>query len=316
MIAFTICSNNYLAKACVLLKSIKSTSNIKVYLCLADQKAEDIDYISLGFEDVIVPEQLDIKNLQWQLENYNIIELNTALKGAAFKYLFSRSTTELIYYFDPDIKIYKSVDTFGKFWGDGFILLTPHILSPIPLDGRFPGENLFLNHGIYNLGFLGLKRSAIADNFLNWWIERLAEKCIIDLKEGFFTDQIWVTMVPLFFKNVTILKHPGFNAAYWNLHERNIVFKDSNALVNGTEDLYFYHFSSFDLNLKHLVPTDNARYTFENRSEMLALYKDYLTDLKQFENTKYPAYLYYNGIYPKPKERVSIIDRIIKRLQR
>ncbi|MRX75622.1 hypothetical protein GJU39_05925 [Pedobacter petrophilus] len=317
MIAFTICANNYLAKACVLLKSIKLHSNIKVYLFLADNKADGIDYNSLGFDSVIVPEQLEIENLQWQLENYNIIEFNTALKGPAFKYLFLKTSADIIYYFDPDIKVYQPLESFNNFWNGKSILLTPHILSPIPFDGLFPGENLFLNHGIYNLGFLGLKRSVMANNFLNWWSERLAEKCIIDLNEGYFTDQIWITLVPLLFNDVTILGHPGFNAAYWNLHDRYIIFKDGKAAVNDAEELYFYHFSSFDVTLQKLVPSDNARYNFNNRSEMTALYEDYLNDLKQFETANYKSFLYFDGLYPKPKgNNISLMDRIIRRIRR
>jgi len=315
MIAFTICSNNYLAKACVLLKSIKSKGDTPVYLFLADCKSDHIDYSLLGFDDVVIPEQLEIENLQWQLENYNIIEFNTALKGPAFKYLFSKTKGDIIYYFDPDIKIYQPLELFNRYWNNKSILLTPHILSPIPFDGLFPGENLFLNHGIYNLGFLGLKRSEVTEDFLNWWNQRLAHKCIIDLKEGYFTDQIWLTLAPLLFKDVCVIEHPGFNAAYWNLHDRSIEFKDGTALVNKTEDLYFYHFSSFDVKLEQLIPTDNARYNFNSRKEMIALYTDYLNDLLHYNMTNYESFNYYNGIYPKLKKyNPSIIARIKRRL--
>lgn len=315
MIAFTICSNNYLDKACVLLKSIKSKGNIPVYLFLADCKSDNISYSLLGFDEVVIPEQLEIENLQWQLENYNIIEFNTALKGPAFNYLFSNTREDIIYYFDPDIKIYQPLELFNRYWNNKSILLTPHILSPIPFDGLFPGENLFLNHGVYNLGFLGLKRSEITKDFLNWWNQRLAHKCIIDLKEGYFTDQIWLTLVPLLFKDVCVIEHPGFNAAYWNLHDRSIEFKDGTALVNKTKDLYFYHFSSFDVKLEQLIPTNNARYNFNTRNEMIALYADYLNDLLQFNMTNYKSFNYYNGIYPKIKKHDhSILARIKRRL--
>lgn len=316
MIAFTICSNNYLDKACVLLKSIKSKGNTPVYLFLADCMSEDIDYPTLGFDDVVLPEQLNIENLQWQLDNYNIIEFNTALKGPAFKHLFSKTSADIIYYFDPDVKVYQNLENFNSFFANNVILLTPHILQPIPFDGLFPGENLFLNHGIYNLGFLGLKRSQTVFDFLNWWAERLAEKCVIDLREGFFTDQIWITLVPLLFKYVTVLNHPGFNAAYWNLHERHIVLKDGNVTVNEKKELYFYHFSSFDIKLQKLVPAVNARHNFNNRNEMLGLYEDYLNDLVTFREKNYQSFGYYNGVYPtkKKEKKISIMSRIAKRL--
>lgn len=316
MIAFTICSNNYLAKAQVLLNSIKIKENVKVYLFLADQKSIAIDYLELGFDKVIIPEELGIPNLQWQLENYNIIEFNTALKGPAFKYLFKETSADLIYYFDPDIKIYQPLSLFNNYWNGKSILLTPHILIPIPFDGLFPAENLFLNHGIFNLGFLGLKRSEIAMKFLDWWNERLAKKCIIDLKEGFFTDQLWLNLAPILFKDVNIIIHPGFNAAYWNLHDRYIEFSNGIGIVNQTEDLFFYHFSSFDPKLETLIPMKNPRYDFNSRNEMIELFQDYLNDINKYNHIDYKLFIYYNGTYPKPKANIqkNLLKRIITKL--
>lgn len=314
MIAFTICSNNYLDKAAVLLNSIKIQSDITVYLFLADQKSEYINYDELGFDKILTPEQLDIINLQWQLENYNIIEFNTAIKGAAFNYLFKFTQAKTLYYLDPDIKVYQPLNNFDEFWKNYSILLTPHILKPIPMDGLFPEENLFLNHGIYNLGFLGLRRSEVTVKFLNWWSERLTKKCIIDLKNGYFTDQIWFNLVPLLFESVYILNHPGFNAAYWNLHERTIELKDGKFKVNEREDLFFYHFSCFDMNLEYLTPKANPRYTFQNRPEMRALYSDYLKDIIHYTNTNYKSVKYYNSLYPIRQKTTPIGIRILKRI--
>ena len=316
MIAFTICSNNYLVKAQVLLNSLKAHEEVKVYLFLADQRSPAIDYLKIGFDKVITPEELEIPNLQWQLENYNIIEFNTALKGPAFKYLFSKTEEHILYYFDPDIKVYQPLSLFNNYFNGKSILLTPHILAPIPFDGLFPGENLFLNHGIYNLGFLGLRRSEITNNFLIWWNERLANKCIIDLKEGFFTDQIWVSLVPLLFKDVSVIEHPGFNVAYWNLHDRKIEYTGNNIKVNKTEDLFFYHFSSFDPQIEKLIPAENARFDFINRNEMLKLYQDYLSDIIKYSDTNYHSIQDYNDYYPKikPIKQRSLVSRIINKL--
>ncbi|MXV52825.1 hypothetical protein GS399_17775 [Pedobacter sp. HMF7647] len=315
-IAFTICSNNYLNKALVLLKSIKSQNAVPVYLFLADEKSDQINYAGLGFEKVITPDELDIPNLQWQLENYNVVEFNTAIKGVAFKYLFKHTGASTVYYFDPDIKVYRPINAFEQFWENTSILLTPHILEPIPFDGLFPGENLFLNHGIYNLGFLGLKRSGSSDKFLNWWCERLAEKCVIDLKEGYFTDQIWFNLVPLLFKDVTVAEHPGLNAAYWNLHDRSIKLIGGNFKVNDTEDLFFYHFSSFDKFLKQLMPRADGRFTFENRPEMIKLYTDYLYDLQKENSHDYNSINYYNSKYPFQIPSVSLAKRITNKIIR
>ncbi len=316
MITFTICSNNYLQKAKVLVDSIKKNEDVKVYLFLADSLSPQIDYKALGFDAVVLPEELGIPNLQWQLENYNIIEFNTALKGEAFKYLFKNTEAETLYYFDPDIKVYESVSKFAPQWENGKILLTPHVLTPIPFDDKFPGENLFLNHGIYNLGFLGLKRSKEADAVLDWWCERLSEKCIIDLSKGYFTDQIWFTLVPLLFNKVTVLKHQGFNASYWNLHERKITKLDNKFKVNENDALYFFHFSSFDKSIDKLMPSDNPRYTFKTRPELISLFEDYGNDLEGVKQFHFQDITYFEGRFPLPKPQRSLINRIGSRIKR
>src|ERR1017187_7472506 len=37
-----------------------------------------------------------------------------------------------------------------------------------------------------------------------------------------FVDQKWINLAPCFFENVKILKQPGCNMAFWNLHERHL----------------------------------------------------------------------------------------------
>ena len=59
-----------------------------------------------------------------------------------------------------------------------------------------------------------------------------------------FTDQRWVDFVPSFFDH-HILKDPGYNVAYWNLHGREVFSDGDRYLVDGVP-LRFFHFSGFD----------------------------------------------------------------------
>lgn len=319
MIAFTICSNNYIPKAQVLAASIKLKGSLdEVYLVVADSTDETIDYHNLGFDKVIFPHQLEIDNLQWMLENYSIVEFNTALKPFAFQYIFSNTTHNTAYYFDPDIKVYKPLAEFESFWENTDVVLTPHALTPIPLDDKFPGDNLFLNHGSFNLGFIGLRRSDTATNLLDWWSKRLAEYCIIDLKEGYFVDQIWCNLIPIYYREkVTITNHPGWNAAYWNLHERNIVLAEDIFLVNNNNALFFYHFSSFDNNMISLSPGGvKARYSFQSKPELKALYQDYKNSLSSYNLVYFKSLVYFNGAYPLKPPSVPMHKRVSRKIKR
>ncbi|HWJ92188.1 MAG TPA: hypothetical protein VNR87_13815 [Flavisolibacter sp.] len=317
MIAFTICSNNYLSKAQVLAASIREKSDAPIFLVLADEKNDAVDYDALGFDNVIIPEELPVFHLKDMKERYNVIEFNTALKPFAFTYFFESTNVDSVYYFDPDMRVYEPLETFEDFWRDEKIVLTPHILSPLPFDGKFPGENLFLNHGNYNLGFIGLRRSKVTQDFLHWWSERMKTHCIINLKEGFFVDQLWANLLPVFYKQaVKISDHPGWNMAYWNLHERVISKRNGRWYVNESAPLFFYHFSSFDPQLLHLSPGgEAARFRFADFAELELMYQEYKRELERFEPARFRPIPYFNGMYPIPPRHVSIPERVVRKLK-
>lgn len=314
MIAFTICANNYIYKAQVLADSIQHTSAIPVYLVLADERSDLIDYSSLNFAGIINPEDLAIPNLQWMKENYNVIEFSTAVKSFAFTYFFEKTASDHIFFFDPDIKVYQPLHDLAIFWDKASILLTPHILTPLPFDNKFPGENLFLNHGIYNLGFLGLKKGKVTDALLQWWNKRMTEHCIISLAHGYFVDQIWFTMVPGLFGDTAVIPHPGCNMAYWNLHERQLTTADGKYQVNG-QPLIFYHFSGVDTSLTHICKTPNYRYSFDEQPALKVLYQDYLDHSNTFAPDKFSSVHYFDEKYLIVAAPPTLLQRIIRRIK-
>jgi glycosyltransferase involved in cell wall biosynthesis len=79
---------------------------------------------------------------------------------------------------------------------------------------------------------------------LQWWMAKLHKDCIVDIPSGLFVDQKWIDLVPGFYPDHKILHSPGYNAAYWNLHERPITRSGDNWLVDG-EPLSFFHFSGY-----------------------------------------------------------------------
>jgi hypothetical protein len=149
-----------------------------------------------------------------------------------------------VLYLDPDIMVFGPLDEIFDALESNSIVLTPHITTPLPDDGRTPKEIDILKVGIFNLGFMGLARGESAIRLLTWWKERLYDKCLEAPLTGYAVDQGWISIVPCFFDDFYILRKPGYNVAYWNLHERNVDCKGDSFSVNGTP-LYFFHFSGF-----------------------------------------------------------------------
>jgi hypothetical protein len=278
-LAFTICSNNYLAQAKTLGDSLlKYNPQYKFIIALVDHKSPRIDYSFFDPHEVILVEDIGMKDFSDVWRKYNLIELNTAVKPSVFKYLFKRfKQVSTAFYFDPDIMILNSLSELeGKFLSAD-VLLTPHIISPIELDALVPSENTFLNYGIFNLGFIGIKNNKeILEGFLEWWEMRTLNKGFIDICNGLFVDQLWINLAPIFFNNVLVLKEMGYNVAPWNLHERHLIEKRNGSFVmpDGTT-LVFYHFSSYNYKFPGKIANKYDRFDFVNCPELKPIYEGY-----------------------------------------
>jgi glycosyltransferase involved in cell wall biosynthesis len=243
MDAITICAANYLPFVNVLGNSFLSTNPDSTFsvLVIDSEKidfAQNTNFRYLSPGDLDIPENV-FKNMTFY---YNVTELATALKPSAMKALFRQGSTKVIY-LDPDIQVFSELTELDSALDENPIVLTPHTLNPIPRDGLRPTEADIMGSGTFNLGFLGLSKSEIADELLNWWEERLRFDSISDPSEMLFTDQRWMDFVPSYFP-IYVLRHPGYNIAYWNLHERELSIFGDKVKVNN-ENLRFFHFSGY-----------------------------------------------------------------------
>jgi hypothetical protein len=120
-------------------------------------------------------------------------------------------------------------------------------------------------------------------NFLKWWGERTSQFGYVDLANGYFVDQIWFNLVPVFFKKVYILRHPGYNMACWNLHERVIseYLENGKILLHSGDHLVFYHFSLWSFFRPKEITRKLTRFNFKNRPDLSKLFNDYYGRLQQ-----------------------------------
>ena len=112
MIAFTICSNNYLPYASVLCKSLKQFHpEWKFILGLVDKPGPDEWYQGWGFDTFFFVEEIAVTEFQGMVESYNLVELNTAVKPFFFSHLFDVFPEEKhIVYFAPDTQVFAPLD--------------------------------------------------------------------------------------------------------------------------------------------------------------------------------------------------------------
>lgn len=273
-LAFTLCSINYLAQAKVLLDSFRATNpDWRFVLGLVDKNSSNIDLSFMNCE-VIPLESVEIEGIEDMIAAYSIVEFITAVKPFYFSHLLkTQSEADKIVYFDPDIVVYQPLDDLEKKLDNYDIVLTPHFTKPIT-DKFLPTEKHIFNTGVFNLGFLAIKRSATAVEMLKWWESKLRHECILDLSRGLFVDQLWMTLVPAYFDNVLHDKYPGYNMAHWNLHERVLTSSANGYLVNG-EPLVFFHFSHYNPGRPESIAAFHTRFSFVTRPDLVDLFSTY-----------------------------------------
>ncbi|QQQ76523.1 FkbM family methyltransferase [Saccharothrix sp. 6-C] len=171
---------------------------------------------------------------------YNITELATAVKPYLLREL--RADADVVIYLDPDIQVFAPMPELAELALAHGIVLTPHFLHPLPRDGKDPSEAAIMGAGIFNLGFVATGPGA--GPFLDFWAERLRHDAIVAPEKQLFTDQRWVDQVPALFGN-TVLRDPGFNVAYWNIHERPVERGADGVLTAGGHRLRFFHYSGY-----------------------------------------------------------------------
>jgi hypothetical protein len=247
----SICARNYLGSVLLLAESLRRVHPTwPMTVLLVDS---DLEHKQRYVEDFPQVQWLVPEELSWGADTinrmklyYDVTEFSTALKPALLTRLLEEDETAM--YLDPDIEVFNSLDELEQFAVSDSLVLLPHVTQPVPRDGLDPKEETFLLSGQFNLGFIAVSRAA--KPFLDYWNERVEFDARIDHEHGYFTDQRWVDAVPSLFDH-RVVKTPGYNVAYWNLHEFQLDapknWRDESEVTFGGVPLRFFHYSGFDV---------------------------------------------------------------------
>jgi glycosyltransferase involved in cell wall biosynthesis len=240
---FTIAAKNYLHFVRPLMDSVAAFApDADRCLALCD---EPDGSVAAGNAFRVLPlSELPIPDIDRFTFQYTLLEISTAIKPFVFEKLLTHDGYDQVIYFDPDIRIYRSLDEMMGLLESHPLLLTPHLTEPINDDKR-PSERDIMRSGVHNLGYLGLRRTPATENLLKWWQQRLSRDCVVDFEHGLFVDQKWMDLAPSLCEGALVNRDPSWNVAYWNLHGRRVEKTGQGYTVNGIP-LTFYHFSGFD----------------------------------------------------------------------
>lgn len=270
--AFSIISSNYGHFAHALMASLRRQHPEwdRFVLIVGDASSPpDELFVAVPLDALALP---NARQFQFR---YTLLELNTAVKPWMFEHVFARGYDRVVY-FDPDVFLYSSLDELDP---DAFLTLTPHLTGFIGGDDH-PSERSILQAGTYNLGFLAVSRGPELQRFLHWWQEKLEFQSVVDTARGLFVDQRWMDLAPGLFAGVAILRHEGYNVAYWNLRQRTVRRGDAHGfLVNGVP-LRFFHFSGFDPAVPDRISVHDFNLTLNDIGDAKALFAEYAAVLR------------------------------------
>jgi hypothetical protein len=280
--ACTIIAGNYVAAARVLAESFFAhhPDGSFTVLVVDDEQRE-----------MIAGDELEQRIEWWRLADlgldtaeihrlagiYDVTELSTSVKP-----LFLRSLTRIheasVIYLDPDIRVFGSLAHVTRLADAHGLVLTPHMTGPIPDDGRQIDALFVLAAGVYNLGFAAVAPSA--GPCLDWWWQQTRRRALNDVQQQMFTDQRWADFMPSLFSH-HLLKDPGYNVAYWNLHERPVT-RAHGRLYARNVPLRFFHFSGFSARTPWLLSRhqgERPRILLSEHPVLAALCDDYASAL-------------------------------------
>lgn len=141
---------------------------------------------------------------------------------------------EWVTYLDSDLFFFASPEPiYAEMKDASFGIIPHHFTRRVAYRRRF---------GIYNVGWVSVRRCDEGMAALRWWRERCIEWCHDFVDGDRFADQRYLDRLPELFPNVHVIGHLGANLAPWNFADLRVEWRDDKVLVEGRYELLFFHF--------------------------------------------------------------------------
>lgn len=237
LIVFTVVSRNHLHRARVLMADARRhLPDARLIVCLADDADGLLDAQAESFELLPLEDYAPHGHLHLAFA-LPVYAFCCALKVHATRHLAEKFPASPLLYLDSDTRLYSPPgDLLAALERHDFVV-TPHLIFP---DRNAPANLAIALAGAYNAGVFGVAPSEGAKLAVAWWAAQMVSPERV--AERFIFDQVWLGLVPGFCSSAHVLRHPGYNVAYWNLHERPLESDSPSWRVAG-HPLVVFHFS-------------------------------------------------------------------------
>ncbi len=252
----TVATASFLSQAATLAGSLQLFHpQCSLTVLVADQVPElqfehlQNQYAPLGLK--LVPlEQLSCPPavLERMTFYYTAFELCCALRGLLHDYIWRSTKADRWIFLDSDIFAYAPLTPLLEELDDATLLLTPHRRKSLGSAHAPYLERDLLRGGLYNAGFVGVRRCPEAERFIQWFTDRLEKYALDDpYQRTCFADQLWLNLAPHSFEGIKITRHLGANVGHWNVFDGKLEHQtQSDSFLFDGQQLLFFHFSGWD----------------------------------------------------------------------
>lgn len=249
----TYFDEGYLSRGLVLYRSLRAIGEpFRLWvLALTPTCAErlralalpDVEVHALEALEAADPELLAVKGSRSRVEYYF-----TCSPCWPRRVLALTPEADSITYLDADLAFFASPEPLHTALAQGHVSIIPHRFAP-----RVPAR--FRRSGVYNVAWLGFRRSAEGLACLDWWRARCLEWCHDRYEPERYADQKYLEGFSKHFPGVVVLDHPGANLAPWNVDGHKL--HDGGGVTVDGQPLVFFHYQGlravgggwFDVNL-------------------------------------------------------------------
>lgn len=249
--------SNYVNQGKHAILSAKKYNSDHTTILLTDYDKEKLADIQISPKDIGIP-----------YENWLLVGRIAIVEFAIGHLKYSSAI-----FIDGDTYSYNSFDNLQTETENHDLVIIPHITEPLPEDNFFPQNRTISFAGNYNTGVWSASEKSLP--FLTWWKNQTAKYPVTRPEIGLIAEQGWLRFAPDFSDNVKILRHPGYNVAYWNIKQRFLQKIHETYYIND-EKLCIIHFSGLnkDIDPAYMSKFQN-RFVLESGDIVYELYRSY-----------------------------------------
>jgi hypothetical protein len=141
---------------------------------------------------------------------------------------------EWVTYLDSDLFFFAPPEPIYEEMKDAAFGIIPHRFASGLEDQR--------RFGLYNVGWVSVRRRDDGIAALRWWRERCIEWCHDRVEGDRFADQRYLDRLPELFGGIHVISHLGANLAPWNFADCRLEWNDGEVVIERRYRLLFFHF--------------------------------------------------------------------------